>query len=451
MEHVSSLLKVAEEEITVYEGSIEQSITDAKFQSQAVGESIQQTIRTQQQSPSELMQRYPSPDSSPIPPSVVCNQTGRFNVSKKEQRPVFKVVPYNLEVFERFLERQKPELLERAVQTHVAGSLQKKLVVDNSGASLLEEMMNTGLRKSIDLREISRNRQSKTKLSTQYQSNNTRSAKSIKTPLNKAMEDIRIVSPSPAEASPLNISNFLSAVTPDQQQLSPKMFMTPKTADSTTFMQTPMSSMRPDSGRVKGSSFITVSEHQKIRSNSNLNIEEGQRHNSASYSLTNMSLQSIGGDDTKKLDYFEKRKENQRRFNYQIKKSFMLQKQKQKSIGSTQEVNNIREKLKAKNKQFKTVIANEGRKFVIQEDQQPQQQQRTISSFSPAYMVPLYRNEGSTSVDSTRDMLLLDSNRSSNSKRFHKTIKFESPPIVQPLQLSEVGADSEAQVSIDHD
>ena len=133
--------------------------------------------------------------------------------------------------------------------------------MDNSGASLLEEMMNTGLRKSIDLREISRNRQSKTKLSTQYQSNNTRSAKSIKTPLNKAMEDIRIVSPSPAEASPLNISNFLSAVTPDQQQLSPKMFMTPKTADSTTFMQTPMSSMRPDSGRVKGSSFITVSEH----------------------------------------------------------------------------------------------------------------------------------------------------------------------------------------------
>lgn len=66
-------------------------------------------------------------------------------------------------------------------------------------------------------------------------------------------------------------------------------------------------------------------------------------------------------------------------------------------------------------------------------------------------MVPLYRNEGSTSVESTRDMLLLDSNRSTNSKRFHKTIKFESPPIVQPLQLSEVGADSEVQISVDRE
>ena len=40
----------------------------------------------------------------------------------------------------------------------MAGSLQKRLIVDKSGTSLLEEMMNTGLRKSIDLREISRNR-----------------------------------------------------------------------------------------------------------------------------------------------------------------------------------------------------------------------------------------------------------------------------------------------------
>ncbi len=71
-----------------------------------------------------------------------------------------------------------------------------------------------------------------------------------------------------------------------------------------------------------------------------------------------------------------------------------------------------------------------------------------MSSFQPAYMVPLYRNEGSSSVESTRDMLLLDSNRSY--KRIHKTIKFESPPIVQPLQLSDM-ADSEIQVSIDHD
>lgn len=57
-----------------------------------------------------------SRESSPIPVPVapVLTQT-RINVSRKEQRPVFKVVPYNLEVFERFLERQKPELQERGI------------------------------------------------------------------------------------------------------------------------------------------------------------------------------------------------------------------------------------------------------------------------------------------------------------------------------------------------
>ncbi len=70
---------------------------------------------------------------------------------------MFKVVPYNLDVFERFLDRQKPELVEKSSQTIVGGKLDKRLKVEK-GTGILEEMMNTGLRKSIDLKEISRNR-----------------------------------------------------------------------------------------------------------------------------------------------------------------------------------------------------------------------------------------------------------------------------------------------------